>query len=133
MLGLTAGSVTAAEVPNQLPPGQGVLCLGTMLYITDDYGQRCVKGRDSEFQARMTSIVHRFDSYILRNSNNNKELLGNFKESQGVGLGEPAEFCVDEDVVMLYESFRKLDAVELDADIDELLARDGPPSFGDCL
>ena len=130
---LSAGSLTAQELADEPPAGHGVLCLGTLIYIADDYGRRCKPGEDAEFQARLSVLSGRFDAYIIKNGPADEKQLAAFKEDEGIGLGETGSFCTDDDVVSFYEHFRDADAATLEAEANELLRRDGPPSFGDCL
>ena len=115
------------------PPGRGVLCLGTILYWAKEIGERCYPGDDPAYQARLQTYAERFDSYIVRNVDGGAEALAQFKASQGLGQGTEKQVCEAAEDYDFYSHMRHVNDDEMKAGIDALLARDGPPSFGDCL
>jgi hypothetical protein len=46
---------------------------------------------------------------------------------------ENQKYICKGDVAESYDSFKAQGVDKLDGAVDELLARDGPPSFGDCV
>ena len=124
------GLISAAP-PNEVP-GRGVLCLGTFIYFVEKVGNQCRAGQDPEFQARIASYTQRFDDYIVRNSGGDPAVLEKFKEGQNLNSEDQRYFC-EGDVAESYDRFKSAEASELDRAVDELLAEDGPPSFGDCV
>ena len=125
-----AGLVSAA--PPKDIPGRGVLCLGTFIYFAEKTGNQCRAGQDPEFQARIASYSKRFDDYIIRNTGGDPSILEKFKESQNLNSQDHRYIC-EGDAAAIYDGFKSQDADELDRAVDELLAHDGPPSFGDCV
>ncbi|MXP29612.1 hypothetical protein GRI58_12375 [Porphyrobacter algicida] len=124
------GLISAAP-PNEVP-GRGVLCLGTFIYFVEKVGNQCRAGQDPEFQARIASYSQRFDDYIVRNTGGDPAVLEKFKEGQNLNSEDHRYIC-EGDVAESYDGFKSADAGELDRAVDELLADDGPPSFGDCV
>jgi hypothetical protein len=121
----------SAERPPE-PPGSGVLCLGTFIYFVEKTGSQCRAGQDPEFQARIASYARRFDDYIIRNMGGDPAVLVKFKESQNLNSNDPEYIC-EGDVAESYDHFKAGNAQELDKAVEELLTRDGPPEFGDCV
>ena len=127
--------IAALLVASQSPTtesGEGVLCLGTFVYFVEKTGQQCRIGENPEFQARISAYVRRFDAYITRNAEGGSETLERLKESQNLNVTDPEYIC-EGDVASAYDHFKAQDAEELDRAIDELLAHDGPPRWGDCV
>jgi hypothetical protein len=127
-----SGLVLASAAPPQEPPGAGVLCLGTFIYFVERTGAQCRAGEDPEFQARIASYARKFDEYVVRNTGGDPAILARFKEGQNLNSDDPDYICGG-DVAASYDRFKAVKVEELDKAVDELLARDGPPSFGDCV
>lgn len=124
------GLISAAP-PNEVP-GKGVLCLGTFIYFVEKTGSECRVGQDAEFQARIATFSKRFDDYIIRNTGGDPAVLERFKEGQNLNSEDHRYIC-EGDAAESYDVFKSADAGELTRAVDELLADDGPPSFGDCV
>lgn len=133
-LAVLALALIGADVPErERPPGVGVLCLGAMLYYTDIEARSCHAGKDPAFQERLTRYVSRFDAYLARNLPAGEADLKRFKQDQGLTPEARPEICNVEEMDSFYDGFRDTDQAKLDALVDQLLMRDGPPTFGDCL
>ena len=124
-------ALISADKP-QDPPGRGVLCLGTFIYFAEKTGQQCRAGDDPEFQTRIAGYARKFDDYIIRNTGGDPALLAKFKEGQNLNNDDHDYIC-EGDSARMYDAFKAMESEKLDAIIVELLARDGPPSFGDCV
>ncbi len=124
-------ALISAEKPPE-PPGRGVLCLGTFIYFAEKTGKQCRAGSDPEFQARIANYARRFDDYIIRNTGGDPVVLEKFKDGQNLNNDDHSYIC-EGDAARTYENFKALEAEKLDGIVDELLLRDGPPSFGDCV
>jgi hypothetical protein len=131
LLVLGGFSLVSAGPPPE-PAGQGVLCLGTFIYFVEKTGAQCRAGEDTDFQARITSYARRFDDHIVRNTGGDPMVLERFKDGQNLNSDDPDYLCSG-DVAESYEHFKAMRAEDLDRGVDDLLARDGPPSFGDCV
>ena len=131
MLMLCSGFILVSATPPQ-KPGQGVLCLGTFIYFVEKTGAQCRAGQDAEFQSRIAAHARRFDDYITRNMGGDPAALALFKDGQNLNSEDPNYICGG-DVASSYDHFKAAKPDELDKAVDELLARDGPPSFGDCV
>ncbi len=127
---LSATLISAAPPPGVA--GSGVLCLGTFVYFVEKTGKLCRAGEEPEFQARIAGYARRFDDYIIRNTGGDPEVLTKFKESQNL-TSENQNYICKGDVAESYDRFKAQGVDKLDGAVDELLARDGPPSFGDCV
>jgi hypothetical protein len=123
-------NISAASPP--APPGEGVLCLGTFVYFVEKTGTECRAGKDPEFQARIAGYARKFDAYIIRNTGGDPAVLESFKHGQNLDSTDKDYICGG-DVAASYDHFKAANAKELDEAVDDLLARDGPPSFGDCV
>jgi hypothetical protein len=127
-----ASALLISATPPSQEPGTGVLCLGTFIYFAEKTGQECRVGQDPEFQARIASYARRFDDYIIRNSGGDPAVLAKFKGSQNLTSADHSYIC-EGDVGSSYDHMKAMKAEVLDKAVDDLLARDGPPSFGDCV
>lgn len=130
-LAATASTPILAE-PREQQPGEGVLCLGTFIYFAEKTGSMCRPGEDSEFQSRVIAYSDRFDAYIIRNTGGDPEVLSQFKHGQNLD-SEDRTFICEGDAAEMYDHFKAGNAAELDKAVDELLAKDGPPAWGDCV
>lgn len=130
ILGST-GFALGSAAPQQ-EPGQGVLCLGTFIYFVEKAGAQCRAGQDAEFQARIAAYARRFDDYIIRNTGGDPATLARFKDGQNLN-SEDHNYICGGDVARGYDHFKAAKPEELAKAVDELLARDGLPSFGDCV
>ena len=131
-IGLGLSGFALASAAPQEEPGQGVLCLGTFIYFVEKTGAQCRPGQDPEFQARIASYVGRFDEYIIRNTGGDSAGLARFKDEQNLNSNNHNYICGG-DVAASYDRFKAANPKDLTKAVDELLARDGSPSFGDCV
>ncbi|WOF44942.1 hypothetical protein KNJ79_08715 [Sphingopyxis indica] len=132
IVALAASAAFVSAAPPEQPPGRGVLCLGTFVYFAEKTGKMCRAGLDADFQARLAILSDKFDAYIIRNTSGTPDTLSKFKASQNLDSEDRSYIC-EGDAAMMYDHFRAMPAADLDKAVDELLARDGPPSFGDCV
>ena len=110
----------------------GVLCLGTFIYFAQKTGAQCRVGQDAEFQARIATYASRFDDYIVRNTGGDPAVLARFKDGQNLNSADRQYICSG-DVAAGYNHMKATKSEELTNAVDELLARDGSPTFGDCV
>ena len=125
-------SFALASAAPQQKPGEGVLCLGTFIYFAEKTGAQCRVGQDPEFQARIAGYARRFDDYIIRNTGGDPSTLVRFKAGQNLDSKDDKYICGG-DVADIYDHMKAQKPVDLDKAVDEVLARDGSPSFGDCV
>ena len=130
LLACAALAMASAAPPPK--PGEGALCLGTFIYFVEQTSAQCRVGQDAEFQRRITAYARRFDDYIVRNSGGDRTALSRFKDSQNLNSKDPNYVCGG-DATSNYDHFKAARPEVLAKAVDELLARDGPPSFGDCV
>jgi hypothetical protein len=130
LLGCIGFALVSAAPPPE--PGEGVLCFGTFIYFVEKTGAQCRAGQDAEFQARIAAYARRFDDYIIRNTGGDPATLARFKDGQNLNSDDRNYVCGG-DVASSYDHFKAAKPEELAKAVDELLARDGPPSFGDCV
>jgi hypothetical protein len=121
-----------SSAPPQEPAGRGVLCLGTFIFVVEKVGVECRVGQDREFQARVANYARRFDDYIIRNTGGDPAVLAKFKDGQNLNSKDRDYICGG-DAAEAYDHFKAGKSQELQKAVDKLLARDGPPSFGDCV
>jgi hypothetical protein len=122
----------AAQPDRETKPGEGVLCLGTFIYFVEKTGAMCRPGQDKEFQERIAGYTDRIDAYFIRNTDGNPATLEKFKDGQNLN-SEDRDYICEGDVARSYDEFLKIEAAKMDAAVDKMLERDGPPTFGDCL
>ena len=126
------GGAIISAAPPPVAPGTGVLCLGTFIYFVEKSGKQCRTGKDPEFQARIEGYARRFDDYFIRNTGGDPETLVAFKQRQNLNSEDHRDIC-EGDIADIYDRMKAMKADELDREVGELLARDGPPTFGDCV
>ncbi len=131
-MALLTGASLVSATPPEPPPGSGVLCLGGFIYFAEKSGNMCRAGQDPEFQQHLARLSDRFDDYIVRNTGGDPTILARFKTGQNLDSEDRSYIC-EGDVAQIYDRFKAAPAAELDKAVDKLLARDGPPSFGDCV
>jgi len=131
MASVLASSAARAE-QRQRPPCEGVICSWALYAIVDHVGRECFRGRDPEFQAEVARHVARFDAYVVANSDATVEDAREFRRQQGEHAAAPGRLCSG-DPVMMYELFRQQGATERTKNVDDMLARPGPPTWGTCL
>jgi hypothetical protein len=127
----SCGFALASAAP-QREPGEGVLCIGTFIYFAEKTGAQCRAGQDPEFQARIAAYARRFDDYIIRNMGGDASALTRFKAGQNLNRKDDNYICSG-DVANGYDHMKATKPEDLAKAVDEVLARDGPPSFGDCV
>ncbi|MFN3387404.1 MAG: hypothetical protein ACK40O_00605 [Allosphingosinicella sp.] len=125
-------SFALASAAPQREPGEGVLCLGTFIYFAEKTGAQCRAGQDPEFQARIAAFARRFDDYIIRNTGGDPSTLARFKAEQNLNSKDHDHICGG-DVAGVYDHMKFQKPEDLAKAVDDVLARDGSPSFGDCV
>lgn len=123
----------AAPIERERKPGEGVLCMGGFIYFAQLQGRLCHAGKDPAYQKRLDGYVERLDAYLIRNFENGETTLKYFKDDQGLTIHSRPEICNFGDNDNFYAHMREIPPEKLDASINELLASDGKPSFGDCV
>ena len=103
--------------------------------VIDEVGKRCFPGEHPEIQAELSRSVGRLDAYVAANdSRATPGMIAEFKRTQG-HVGGPQEFlCKDDgDPAQMYRAFRAQGSQKLRETVDKVVARAGPPTWGDCL
>ena len=118
--------------PAELSPGMGVLCAAALFTATAEIGRRCGVSPDPTLQAELEASEARLDGYILANSNWGRAELDRFKREQA-GLDQPAAELCTHDAVGIHGAFARTGPKELKRWSERLVARPGPPRWGDCL
>jgi hypothetical protein len=128
-----AGNGLARTPPptRQEAPGEGVLCGLAIAEMVAETGRRCFPGQDAAVQAELARSEARIEDYVLRNSRIDRAALDRFRRHQLRSVGRPS-FCRG-DVAGIYRSAVGEGVARLRAGTDILLARPGPPSWGDCI
>ena len=114
------------------PAGEGVICAMGIYNAVAEVGRRCFPGRDAEFQAELGRTVSRIDDYVLANSGWTSEDLARFKREQS-HVGEPEPIVCSEEMKGFYGHMAATSVETVRTEIDRLLARPGPPTWGTCL
>ena len=137
-LSMLAGGATATENSPaetgaaETRPGVGVLCMWALVNVAAEVGRQCKPGRDVAFQAELDRSVIRFDEFVLRNSDTTPAQMAEFKRVQGMSGVPVAELCRG-DPIILYEGMAAAGREGLRSQVDRILERPGPPTWGDCL
>lgn len=125
--------VGAAPPPAKDPrAGEGVLCMMVFVDAAAEVGRVCHAGENPVFQAELDGAVGRFDTYVLKNSAITPEQLTQFKREQA-HIGAPKEVLCKGDMASIYSTFLSQGVEKLHSGIDQLLARPGKPTWGDCV
>jgi hypothetical protein len=134
-LALSATALLGAAPPAKriAPPGEGVLCTAVLLHFARNQGEACFPEDDPAFQSQLRSWTDRFDDYLVRNLPGGAAQLDQLKKDQGVGSPPDKRICEFGDDYRIYENYRDANRENVMQSIDELLSRDGLPTFGDCL
>lgn len=133
-----AAPAGAPDLPSQAaarrdsPPGEGVICAAGLYAAAAEVGRRCLAAPDPAVQAELDAAVARFDHYILADPDWDQAALDRFKREQAL-VGTPtAELCAS-DAVMVYRALAEAGAESLRISSQQLVARPGRPTWGDCL
>lgn len=126
-------SLAARPAPaRERPAGEGVICALGIFSAMKEVGGRCFPGQDSDFQAELGRAVARLDEYVLTNSEWTAADLETFKKDQSE-VGAPVSQLCREDLTVMYRHMAEGGPAPLKSGTDELVARPGKPSWGDCL
>ena len=135
----TTGAALAYGIhrPTEPPPATiaastGVICMMAIFNAVAEVGRQCFSGQDPEFQAELRRTVDQIDQYVLRNSPATPADLERFKREQA-NIGEPQAAVCQPEMIGMYRDMANLGAARLRSEADALLARPGPPEWGDCL
>ena len=132
LIALIVGLVARQAEPQASPPGEGIGCALAVFSAVAEVGSRCFNGQDQEVQIALQYSVSRLERFIVQNSNTTTEEIEKFKQEQG-RVGAPEALLCHGDGPSLYKHFRTLGAARIRAEIDEMVARPGTPTFGSCL
>lgn len=111
------------------------MCMAALLNVAVEIGKACYPEDNPVGQVRLQMQLKRLDDYMLLDPNWSPENLAKFKREQGgVGL-QDRDSCdrLGKDTKGLYNGFVDLDSEELIESVDELTAKPGKPTWGDCL
>ena len=132
----TSQDTATPEAHQAGAPGVGVLCMWALTTAAAEVGRRCHSGQNPEFQAELDRAVTLFDEYVRRNSSMAPEEFTAFKQRQGLAGAPESRLCTG-DPLGGYETMAQ-NVAERGIDefrqlVDHLLARPGPPTWGDCV
>jgi hypothetical protein len=128
-----ADDLRSPEMPTRVrPPGEGVICAMGLYNIIAEVGRRCMPGQDPAFQAELNRAITQIDDYVLRNSTLTPADLNRFKREQAL-LGAPEARLCRNDLIAQYRHAASMGGDRLREETRLLLARPGPPTWGDCL
>jgi hypothetical protein len=125
-------SGSSENQPREAPAGEGVLCLFALTQAAAEVGRQCHAGDNPAVQAELDDAVVRFEAYLLSNSNATPADVARFEREQGFAGAGQDRLCHG-DPLRLYENFAAQGPQALRRQVDTLLARQGPPTWGDCL
>ena len=132
---LSSPSAATDPEPAQVPetaPGTGALCLFALTSVAAEVGRRCRSGENEDFQVELDRTVGQFEAYVLSNSEANAEQVAEFRRRQG-GTAASTEALCEGDAVVFYESVVSRGIETFRREVDHILRRPGPPTWGDCL
>ncbi|WP_166038070.1 hypothetical protein [Sphingosinicella sp. YJ22] len=129
---LAYGIRQPAEPSATIPAGTGVICIMAIFNAVAEVGRRCFPGQDPEFQAELGRAVDQIDQYVLRNSAATPADLERFKQEQA-NVGEPSAAVCRSEVIGMYRNLARRGTASLRSETEALVARPGPPEWGDCL
>jgi hypothetical protein len=121
-----------AGFARERPAGEGVICALGISSAMKEVGDRCFAGQDPDFQAELARAVARLDEYVLTNSEWTPSDLEAFKKDQSE-VGAPEARLCREDLTRMYKEMAAQGPGPVKESTDELVARPGKPSWGDCL
>ena len=132
-LGAAAQSAPPGPSAPERPAGEGAICAWAIYTAIATVGAKCFPGENPDYQAELQQITGKLDAYVARNAKDmTPAKAAEFKRRQG-HTETPAEQLCRGDAVMLYRAFERADRPKVRADLDKLLAKDGPPTWGTCL
>lgn len=133
---LTTSCATIAE-KKETVPGSGVLCMAGLMSISAAVGKHCLSEYNVEGQARLQKNLRRLEDYIAKQPDWGRERVKKFMEEEGGDLYTPEAQCIiideDGDSIGMVKGFIDEDAFKATKWVDEMTARPGKPTIGDCL
>jgi len=116
----------------QAPAGEGVICTLGIFSAMKEVGNRCFPGQDADFQSELGRAVERLDEYVLTNSEWTASDLETFKKDQSLVDAPQPKVCREE-LIGMYKQMAADGPSPVKSGTDELVARPGMPTWGDCL
>ena len=133
---LTTSCSTFAE-QKEIAAGSGVLCMAGLMSIAAAVGKHCLSEYNVEGQARLQNNLRRLEDYIAKQPDWGRERVKKFMEVEGGDLYTPEVQCKfiaeDGDTIGMVKGFIDKDPIEATKWVDEMTARPGKPTIGDCL
>ena len=133
-LALSSSTVTQAD---EEPAGAGVLCMAGMMSVSATAAEVCFPEYNVEGQVRLKSYLQRLESYMSAQPGWGAERAKAFIDKEAGDRTYIAQQCEDldqdADTMLLVKHFIDADANSMSKAIDELTARPGEPTRGDCL
>jgi hypothetical protein len=130
-VGLAAFSAAPRQTPDPAPAvGENVLCALAIYSVLAEASARCAPDKAPEAQAELRRQIERLDAHALANGMT-AETLAAFKAQHAPGPS-------DSDLCEAYRRNGLDEALEFEpgalrTHVDDVLARPGAPTLGDCL
>ncbi len=124
---LTIGAAPALP-DDKLTVGSG--CFYDIVLAADQTGRICHTSEDAEFRAAVADSLARLDQAFVAKGIPAADLAR--IKAQGTSMAAAAPSC-NGDADKLYQMMRTAGAAKLRADTDQIIARPGKPTYGDCF
>ncbi len=111
----------------------GVLCWAAILESISDTGKRCVGKEDLQFRSALDQSIARLDAHLTTTGGWSPAQLSRFKAQMGSRSAPNAEVCGNADALEMYQGLQKAGVAPLERQTGAVLAKPGPPKWGDCL
>jgi hypothetical protein len=134
-----SGAIGQTETPflsqteSKQPPGEGALCLLAIYSFMAEVGKRCAPDRSPALQEELRRSVTLLEEYVAANSDISPDEIAKFEAEQG-GVGAPeAELCHGDSMQFFEDGIADSNPATVREETEQMVARPGPPTIGDCL
>lgn len=125
---IAASLVLTGETAPAPAAGEGVLCGLAIYSAVAEVGRQCFAERNLDFQSHVRHNIARIEAFVRANSAMTQADLEQFEHRQA-----PRDNACAADLTKFYQAFAKAGSAAIDQDVDRLIARPGPPTWGQCL
>jgi hypothetical protein len=137
LLSVIAISSSAMAEEAYSPPPASVTCMAVLVGVSVEAGRLCLPAYNPDGQARLQTSLKKLEARLLASPGWDEKRVDDYMREEGARGLTDAGICgylnEDNDTLQMIRAFIDADPVEFSKSIDEVVARPGDPSKGDCI